>query len=271
MQSPYAADDANIHCFSHAATPAPSYTQRDDSRFTSQLSSAHPQLNYAVPTYPGQGWRVNAYAGDQAKRYAANLPNRGVNKFAGAFATGQSTGFTSALAASQQGMASTSTSTASSSLASSINMKSSQPMRAIFSNAPAQGAFSKAPAQGTFSSPAIVSRPAGTSSLNKPFKPPTMIRSINGSGTHVSTVETRLTQQRSAVILNPIAPVRPSGTPYTLSSAKGEDFAFLRGLPTDEDDSVAPRAPHLKKAGKAANGKRSATPSSPGSAKRTKP
>jgi len=58
---------------------------------------------------------------------------------------------------------------------------------------------------------------------------------------NVSTVETRLTQQKKAVILNPVNPREPQGTPYTLPEGKEEDFFYLRALAKDELDEYAPR------------------------------
>jgi hypothetical protein len=58
---------------------------------------------------------------------------------------------------------------------------------------------------------------------------------------NISTVETRLTQQKKAVILNPVNPKEPQGTPYTLPEGKEEDFSYLRALAKDESDEHAPR------------------------------
>lgn len=173
------------------------------------------------PMYPGEAWRMNSYAGDQAKRYASKLPNPGVNRFAGAFSTGgvsaaaaQAPGFTSALNASGFGRPSASSSTG---------------RVMVFSGKGSDFTQGK-----SFTSTLV----------RKPFKPPTQSGQPNkGRLPTVSTVETRLTQQNNAVILNPITPNEPQTPAYTLPVGKDEDFAFLRGLAKEESEEYAVRKP----------------------------
>lgn len=172
--------------------------------------------------YPGEAWRMNSYAGDQAKRYAAHLPNTGTNRFAGAFATSssiaastQAPGFTSALKFSDGGTS-----------------KFGSSGRVVEFT----GSFTSFDSRSTGSG-----RPFSSGTINKPFKPPTHSRP--GKLPTVSTVETRLTQQNSAVILNPVTPNEPQTPAYTLPVGNDEDFSFLKGLAKDEDDDFAIRQP----------------------------
>lgn len=96
-------------------------------------------------------------------------------------------------------------------------------------------------------------RPHFGSGLNKPFKPPSMMTAplpapSSAGHAHVSTVETRLTQQDKAVILNPVAPNLPRSAGNkshtdNFSGIKDDSFSFLRGLAKEEMDDIAPRAP----------------------------
>lgn len=165
---------------------------------------------------------MNSYAGDQAKRYAAKLPNPGVNRFAGAFSTSsgsaslsQAPGFASALQASIG--SSRMTGSVTTGFRSSFTIKGSD---------------------------LAAGKPFSVGMLNKPFKPPTMSGQNNQKSLPtVSTVETRLTQQNHAVILNPIRPNEPQTPAYTLPAGKDEDFSFLRGLAKDESEDYAVRMP----------------------------
>lgn len=177
--------------------------------------------------YPGEAWRMNSYAGDQAKRYAAHLPNMGTNRFAGAFAT------SSSLAASTQAPGFTSALKMGDGVTSKIG-----PNGSVIKFT---GSFAslKAGAIGS-------GRPFSSGTLNKPFKVPTTSRSVKLPT--VSTVETRLTQQSNAVILNPVTPNEPQTPAYTLPIGNDEDFSFLKGLAKDEDDDFAVRKPsHTKR------------------------
>lgn len=164
---------------------------------------------------------MNSYAGDQAKRYAAKLPNPGVNRFAGAFSTSNG----SASLSQAPGFASALHSIGSSRMTGSVTtgFRTSYTIKG---------------------SDLAAGKPFSIGTLNKPFKPPTM------AGQHkqkslptVSTVETRLTQQNHAVILNPITPNEPQTPAYTLPAGKDEDFSFLRGLAKDESQDYAVRMP----------------------------
>ena len=75
-----------------------------------------------------------------------------------------------------------------------------------------------------------------------------MAKPSNGAAHHVATIETRLTQQRAGVILNPIAPNVPHNGPgYSLPADKDDSFAYLKGLMKDEDSDVAPPRPAAPK------------------------
>lgn len=170
------------------------------------------------PMFPGEAWRMNSYAGDQVKRYAANLPNTGINRFAGAFATSrslastaQAPGFTSALQST------------------SVNPSTTSFRTSGFMRVSGKG-------------PDFMGKASFSSGLlNKPFKPPT--RSAPSNLPTVSTVETRLTQQNNAVILNPVTPIEPQTPAYTLPQGNDEDFMFLKGLAKEESDDYAVRKP----------------------------
>lgn len=177
------------------------------------------RLHPSKPMFPGEAWRMNSYSGDQSKRYAAKLPNAGVNRFAGAFSTSagvnaasaQAPGFTSALdhagytrPAATQGPSTT---------------------RQYSLSATSVGGSQK--------------RPFSGSGAVRPFKAPSMVKPADLPT--VNTVETRLTQQKNAVILNPVTPNIPQGAPYTLPTSHQDDFAYLRGLAKEELDQVAPK------------------------------
>ena len=227
---------------SNSSVPTPTY-ETEESRFKSDLPSGHPHLSYSQPIPAGQQWRMNAYAGDQAKRFAANLPNRGVNRFAGAFSmTPAAAAFTSASTVARSGTQGIDILPSGSELGMPVipgfsSARSAIPANAGFSSA--RGAFSTAP-------PGIQGGLSGnyTGSVNRPFKAPTMAKPSNGAAHHVATIETRLTQQRAGVILNPVAPNSPhSGPGYSLPSDKDDSFAYLKGLMKDENDDIAPPRP----------------------------
>lgn len=222
-----------IHSTSHETAVAPVYSQPDFSRARYQVLTDQDiqftkqgiHLFPSKPMYPGEAWRMNSYAGDQAKRYAAHLPNAGVNRFAGAFAT------TSSIAASTQAPGFTSALK----MSDGVDRKVGKGSITTFS-----GSF------GSFNSAGDVSsRPFTSGTMNKPFKPPTSSRPVNLPT--VSTVETRLTAQNHAVILNPITPNEPQAPAYTLPVGEDEDFSFLRGLAKEESDDFAVRRPAQSK------------------------
>lgn len=219
---------------SNRSTPMPVY-ETEESRFKSDLPTGHPHLSYSKPIHAGQAWRINAYAGDQAKRFAASLPNRGVNRFAGAFSTAPaSSGFTTA--------ASLGTAQTAECQASSHKM---EPLSAAgFQRAGSVPAFSSARAALSQMEPTASASTTFTGSVNRPFKAPSMAKPTNGTAHHVATVETRLTQQQRGVILNPLPPKAPqSGQGYSLPSDRDDSFAYLRGLVKDEGSDIAPRRP----------------------------
>lgn len=181
---------------------------------------------------------MNAYAGDQAKRFAANLPNRGVNRFAGAFSTAPpAAGFTTAAGAA--------TAHSAESGFGHPALVTSHLLSAGFSSARTAPSFSSARAAFSTAKPAAgLAGSTYTGSVNRPFKAPSMAKPSNGAAHHVATIETRLTQQQRAVILNPLPPNVPHNGPgYSLPASKDDSFAVLKGLVKTEEADIAPRRP----------------------------
>lgn len=217
-----------MHLSSHETAVAPVYSQPELSRSSYQAFGKQDiHLFPSTPMYPGEAWRMNSYAGDQIKRYAAQLPNSGTNRFAGAFSTSRN------LAASTQAPGFTS----------ALSMNSGTTKKFASGSANLAGSF-RSLARETGNNHKD-SRPFSSGIVNKPFKPPTN-RPPSNLPT-VSTAETRLTQQNHAVILNPTTPNEPQTAAYTLPVGKDDDFSFLRGLAKDDMDDFAERKPVFPK------------------------
>jgi hypothetical protein len=221
-----------VRCLSHSSTPAPNYSQPED-RFTSRLPNTHPQISgYGKPGYPGQQWRINSYAGDDVRRYASNMPNKGVNPYASAFSTSQAPGFKSAMSTMTGGSIAPASMAQAPGFSSALEV--AKPVALPNPSASFQtvrNAFSTSAAAGP--------RPSFGTGVNKPFKPPSMAKPSTAGHSHVATVETRLTYQNNAVILNPIAPNIPRSAGYSLPT-KDDSFAFLRNLAKEEMEDIAP-------------------------------
>ena len=216
-----------LNCLdSHTSMPMPTYSQLDDGRFSSGLPAGHPQLSYGKPTYPGQQWRINSYAGDDVRRYASKMPNKGTNAYANAFASSR-TGPTSSSAPSVHGVSSAQIAQ-NKSFSSALSIAESTPSSATHQTI--RSAFSTA------------SKPNFGQGIHKPFKVPSMGKSSFMGHSQVNTVETRLTQQSQAVILKPIAPKVPR-LASSLPQGKDDTFAFLKNLAKGDVEEVAPPAP----------------------------
>ena len=164
------------------------------------------------------------------------MPNTGTNLYAGAFATGQTRGCPSSLDEKPAGNSFTSA---------RFVQKASFSSAAPNVQAPIMPIVNPEASFRTVRSAFCTSaRPSFGKGLNKPFRVPSMAKPSSLVHPHVHTVETRLTQQSQAVILNPVAPTMPTNG-YSADQNKDDPFSFLKDLAKTEMGDVAPPAPRF--------------------------
>lgn len=166
---------------------------------------------YSKPAFGtgGAAWRINAYAGDNAQRYAAQLPNRGQNAYASAFSTTQAPGFSSAL-----------------------NVRMNKP-KSAFATSMSGATPSALPG---FGHARTAEGKENALNMFKPFKPPSKVKSEPARTAHVATIETRLSQQPQAIFVQPAAPTSLAPIRHSLNTAKNEDFATLTAWAKSENE-----------------------------------